>query len=323
MAKSKNTNLNKAGINKEDEFYTKLTDIEKELRYYKKHFNGKVVFCNCDDPFESNFFRYFVLNFNRLKLKKLVATHFDAKLPSYKIELMRDINGDGKITSKDIIKTPLQQNGDFRSPECIEILKDADIIITNPPFSLYTEYIKQLMEYEKKFLIIGRETVATNKYIFPLIKDGKIWTGYNNGDMEFVVPSYYEPRETRYREENGIKYRSLGNALWLTNLDIPKRHEDYKIYKTYKEEEYKKFDYYDAIFVSKLTDIPCDYAGVMGVPITILHHHNPEQFEIVGLLAGNIRGLAGIPSKIDKDGPYVDGKLKFGRILIRNKRLSN
>ncbi|MBR4271122.1 MAG: adenine-specific methyltransferase EcoRI family protein [Clostridia bacterium] len=322
MPKAKNTNLNKAGINKEDEFYTKITDIERELRYYKHYFKDKTVFCNCDDPETSNFWKYFELQFEELGLKKLVSTHFDPEKPTYKLELMRDIDGDGKITKKDIIKTPLQQNGDFRSPECIEILKEADIIVTNPPFSLYTEYVKQLMDYNKKFVIIGRETVATNKYIFPLIKDGKIWTGYNNGDMEFVVPSYYEPRETRYREENGIKYRSLGNALWLTNLDIPKRHEDYKVYKAYREEDYLKFDYYDAIFVAKLTDIPCDYDGVMGVPITILHHHNPEQFEIVGLLAGNIRGLAGIPSKIDKDGPYVNGKMKFGRILIRNKRLA-
>ncbi|MBR4271133.1 MAG: modification methylase, partial [Clostridia bacterium] len=297
-------------------------DIERELRYYKHYFKDKTVFCNCDDPETSNFWKYFELQFEELGLKKLVSTHFDPEKPTYKLELMRDIDGDGKITKKDIIKTPLQQNGDFRSPECIEILKEADIIVTNPPFSLYTEYVKQLMDYNKKFVIIGRETVATNKYIFPLIKDGKIWTGYNNGDMEFVVPSYYEPRETRYREENGIKYRSLGNALWLTNLDIPKRHEDYKVYKAYREEDYLKFDYYDAIFVAKLTDIPCDYDGVMGVPITILHHHNPEQFEIVGLLAGNIRGLAGIPSKIDKDGPYVNGKMKFGRILIRNKRLA-
>ncbi len=323
MSKPKNTNLNKAGVNQEDEFYTKITDIEKELKHYKHYFKDKTVFCNCDDPETSNFWKYFELQFEELGLKKLVATHFETDKPSYKLELMQDINGDGKITSKDIIRTTLKQNGDFRSPECIEILKEADIIITNPPFSLYAEYVKQLIDYEKKFIIIGRETAATNKYIFPLIKEGKIWTGYNYGDMEFVVPSYYEPRATRYREQDGIKYRSLGNALWLTNLDIPKRHEDFKLFKPYKEEDYQKFDYYDAIFVSKINDIPCDYKGVMGVPITILHHYNPEQFEIVGLLAGNIRGLAGIPSKIDKDGPYVNGKLKFGRILIKNKRLQD
>lgn len=322
MSKAKNTNLNKAGINKEDEFYTKITDIEKELRYYRHYFRNKTIFCNCDDPEYSNFWKYFQLNFYELGLKKLVSTHYEEKAPSYKMEIVAT-DTDAQIGIPDYVKTPLKGNGDFRSPECIEILKEVDIVITNPPFSLYTEYVKQLMEYQKKFIIIGRETVATNKYIFPLIKEGEIWTGYNNGDMEFVVPSYYEPRETRYREENGIKYRSLGNALWLTNLDIPKRHEDLQVFRQYREEDYEKFDFYDAIFVKKLTDIPCDFAGVMGVPITILHHHNPEQFEIVGLLAGNIRGLAGIPSKVDKDGPYINGKMKFGRILIRNKRLQD
>ena len=321
MGKTKNANLNRAGKNKEDEHYTKITDIEKELRYYKHYFKDKTIFCNCDDPEYSNFWKYFELNFTELGLKKLISTHYETQIPSYKLELIEDVNGDGKITSKDIIKTPLKQNGDFRSPECIEILKEADLVITNPPFSLISEYILQLVEYKKKFLIIGRETVITNKEIFPLLRDGIIWLGYNYGEMEFVVPADYEPRETRYREENGIKYHSLGNTLWLTNLDIPKRHEDYKAFRTFQKENYEMFDNYDAICINKLTDIPIDYDGVMGVPITILHNHNPEQYEIVGLLAGNIRGLAGIPSKINKDGPYVNGKLKFGRVLIRNKRL--
>ena len=321
MAKFKNSSLIKASKAKEDEFYTKITDIEKELRHYKEHFRDKIVFCNCDDPETSNFWKYFELQFDDLGIKKLVSTHFDPEKPTYKLELMKDIDGDGKRTSKDIIKTPLQQNGDFRSPESIEILKEADIVITNPPFSLFREYITQLIEYKKEFLIIGSQNNITYREIFPLLKDDKIWIGYNSGDMEFVVPDYYEPRETRYREEAGIKYRSMGNICWFSNLDIKKRHENLVLYKSFDENYYPKYINYDGINVDKIADIPLDYDGVMGVPITFLDKYNPAQFEIVGLLAGNIRGLAGIPSKVDKDGPYINGKMKFGRILIRNKRL--
>lgn len=321
MAKAtKNSNLNKAGIAKEDEFYTKITDIEKELRYYRDYLRGKVVFCNCDDPETSNFWLYFRLNFYELGLKKLISTHFEADKPSYKLEIV-STDKDAQLGLPEYIKTPLKQNGDFRSPECIEILKEADVVITNPPFSLFREYVAQLIEYNKKFIIIGRETAITYKEIFTLLRDGIVWLGYNNGDMEFLVPDYYEPRETRYREENGQKYRSLGNIIWLTNIDIPKRHDNIIIYKSYSPEEYQKYDNYDAINVNKIADIPADYDGVMGVPITLFHKHNPEQFEIVGLLAGNIKGLAGIPSKSGKDGPYINGKLKFGRILVRNKRV--
>ena len=321
MAKAtKNSNLNKAGIAKEDEFYTKITDIEKELRYYRDYLRGKVVFCNCDDPETSNFWLYFRLNFYELGLKKLISTHFEADKPSYKLEIV-STDKDAQLGLPEYIKTPLTQNGDFRSPECIEILKEADVVITNPPFSLFREYVAQLIEYNKKFIIIGRETAITYKEIFTLLRDGIVWLGYNNGDMEFLVPDYYEPRETRYREENGQKYRSLGNIIWLTNIDIPKRHDNIIIYKSYSPEEYQKYDNYDAINVNKIADIPTDYDGVMGVPITLFHKHNPEQFEIVGLLAGNIKGLAGIPSKSGKDGPYINGKLKFGRILVRNKRV--
>lgn len=321
MAKAtKNSNLNKAGIAKEDEFYTKITDIEKELRYYRDYLRGKVVFCNCDDPETSNFWLYFRLNFYELGLKKLISTHFEADKPSYKLEIV-STDKDAQLGLPEYIKTPLTQNGDFRSPECIEILKEADVVITNPPFSLFREYVAQLIEYNKKFIIIGRETAITYKEIFTLLRDGIVWLGYNNGDMEFLVPDYYEPRETRYREENGQKYRSLGNIIWLTNIDIPKRHDNIIIYKSYSPEEYQKYDNYDAINVNKIADIPADYDGVMGVPITLFHKHNPEQFEIIGLLAGNIKGLAGIPSKSGKDGPYINGKLKFGRILVRNKRV--
>ena len=321
MAKTtKNSNLNKAGIAKEDEFYTKITDIEKELRHYRDYLRGKVVFCNCDDPETSNFWLYFRLNFYELGLKKLISTHFEADKPSYKLEIV-STDKDAQLGLPEYIKTPLTQNGDFRSPECIEILKEADVVITNPPFSLFREYVAQLVEYNKKFIIIGRETAITYKEIFTLLRDGIVWLGYNNGDMEFLVPDYYEPRDTRYREENGQKYRSLGNIIWLTNIDIPKRHDDIITYKSYSPEEYQKYDNYDAINVNKIADIPADYDGVMGVPITLFHKHNPEQFEIVGLLAGNIKGLAGIPSKSGKDGPYINGKLKFGRILVRNKRV--
>ena len=314
---AKNGSLNKAGINKEDEFYTKLTDIEKEMRYYREHFKDKIIFCNCDDPEESNFWKYFELNFDVLGLKKLVSTHFETDKPSYKLEIIGDINGDGKTNKYDIIKTTLRQNGDFRSPECIEIMKEADIIITNPPFSLYREYINTLIEYKKKFIILASQNSITYKEVFTLLKENKIWLGKNAGDMEFVVPSYYEPRATRYREENGIKYRSFGNMCWMTNLELTRRNEELILYKKYTPENYPMFDNYDAIFVDKVENIPIDYDGVMGVPITFLSKHNPEQFKIIGLVAGNIKGLAGIPSKIGKDGPYINGKLKYGRIFIK------
>lgn len=313
---AKNASLNQAGINKEDEFYTKLTDIEKELRHYKEHFKDKVIFLNCDDPEYSNFWRYFQLNFYHLGIKKLISTHYDAQEPSYKMEIIRTDDGKEEGTP-DFIRTPLKQNGDFRSPECIEILKEADIIITNPPFSLFRQYIETLMEYNKKFIILSSQNAITYKEVFTLLRDNKVWLGINAGDMEFVVPSYYEPRATRYREENGIKYRSFGNMCWMTNLDIKRRHDELILYKHYTPENYPTFDNYDAIFIDKVDNIPIDYDGVMGVPITFMSKHNPQQFEIVGLIAGNIKGLAGIPSKIGKDGPYINGKLKYGRILVR------
>ena len=198
MAKAKNAALNAAGKAKEDEFYTKISDIEKELRHYKEHFKDKIVFMNCDDPETSNFWQYFMLNFSVLKLKKIIATHYETEKPSYKLEYSLLPDKNGQITF-DVIKTPLKQNGDFRSPECIEILKEADIVVTNPPFSLFREYIAQLIEYNKKFLIIGGQNNITNKYIFPMLKEDKVWLGYYSGDMEFTVPDYYEPRATRYR----------------------------------------------------------------------------------------------------------------------------
>lgn len=318
MAKAKNSSLNKAAKAKEDEFYTQIKDIEDELRHYRNHFKDKIVLCNCDDPRTSNFWRYFAINFDFLGLKKLIATHYDDKKPTYKLELSRDITGDGKINEDDVVETRFSQNGDFRSPECIEILKEADIVVTNPPFSLFKEYLAQLLEYKKRFVIIGSQNNITYKEVFPLLRDNKVWLGYHSGDMSFMVPDYYEPRATRYwQDETGQKWRSMGNITWFTNLDIPKRHEDILLYKNYSADEYQFYDNYDAINVNKIADIPCDYTGVMGVPITFMNKYNPKQFEIVGLIAGNIKGLAGIPSKTGKDGPYINGKLKYGRVLIR------
>lgn len=326
---AKNGSLLSAAKLKEDEFYTQITDIERELRHYKQHFKDKIVFCNCDDPETSNFWLYFQLNFIVLGLKKLVSTHFETDKPSYKLELIKDENGDGKIDKLDIIKTKLKQNGDFRSPECIEILKEADIVVTNPPFSLFREYIAQLIEYEKKFVVIGNQNGVSYKEIFPLLKDNKIWLGYYNGNMEFRVPDYYEPRKTRYWvDENGNKWRSMGNICWYTNLDIEKRHEDIILYKPYNEAEYPHYDNYDGIDVSAVKDIPIDYYGVMGVPVTFLNVYNPDQFEIIGMGTGDNAKKIGITKNYRgrTDLAFtIDGKSKcpYNRILIRRKQHEN
>ncbi|WP_416054627.1 adenine-specific methyltransferase EcoRI family protein [Glaesserella parasuis] len=285
----------------------------------------KLFFCNCDDPEESNFFRYFALNFEHLGIKKLIATHFDANEPTYKLEIDRelDLNTDGKIDFQDIQRIPLQQNGDFRSPECIEILKQSDIVVTNPPFSLFREYVAQLMEYEKKFVIVGNQNAITYKETFKLIKENKIWLGNKSGDMAFRVPDYYEEKATRYwQDETGQKWRSLGNICWFTNLDHAKRHEELLLYKAYSEEEYPKYDNYDAIEVNKVKDIPFDYQGAMGVPITFMDKYNPDQFEI--LSANDFRISDKIPFKEhglikDKDGT-INGKPTYVRIVIKHKR---
>lgn len=347
---AKNLSLNKAGIAKEDEFYTQLNDIENEMHHYREQFHGKVIFCNCDDPYESNFFKYFAMNFNFLGLKKLIATCYagspiqgqqlslldvtgltdqrnNGKRP-YKIEIIEvtDENADGAVDLSDVeyllknrrnVLTFLEDDGDFRSAECIELLKQVDIVVTNPPFSMFREYVTQLIESEKQFIIIGSQNAITYKEIFKLLRDNKIWLGNKSGDMEFIVPDYYQPRAIRYREENGVKYRSMGNICWFTNLDHAKRHENITLFRHYTLEEYTHYDNYDAINVDKVVDIPIDWSGVMGVPITFLDRYNPKQFQIVGLIAGNIKGLAGIVSKIGKDGPYINGKLKYGRILIK------
>ena len=234
--KISNKNLHKASKNKKDEFYTQLSDIEKELGHYREHFKNKVVFLNCDDPEESNFWRYFSLNFEHLKLKKLIATHFGNGRPAYKLEIVRDINNDGRINNIDTIKTPLKQNGDFRSPECVKILEESDIVVTNPPFSLFREFVAQLIEYDKKFVILGNINALCYKDIFKLLKENKIWLGYSihSGDREFRIPADYPLNAVGSRiDEKGKKYIRVKGVRWYTNLDYKERYEDLILYKTY------------------------------------------------------------------------------------------
>lgn len=384
---AKNRSLGAARLAKEDEFYTQLTDVEKELRHYRKHFKEKTILCNCDDPFESNFFKYFVLNFNRLGLKKLIATcyasspimgsqlHYqigkdgqmsfsfgdesaeeeNVKHP-YKAVVTKvyDKTGDGGVDMLDVAElfisgenelTELTGDGDFRSDECLGLLEEADIVVTNPPFSLFREYIAVLQDYGKSFIVIGNQNAITYKEIFPLLRDNKIWLGDKSGDMAFMVPMYYEPRETRYWEdETGQKWRSLGNICWFTNLDIKKRHEELILIKRYDPELYLRYVNYDAINVDKVSDIPCDYAGVMGVPITFMDKYNPDQFEILGtsdngIVPDEYKTTPGLTQKFVDDyysaggkGSYKEGNptagiykngiatMTYKRIFIRNKR---
>lgn len=327
MQKKKlNRSLNKAKKSKSDEFYTQLYDIEKELKHYRNHFKNKVVYCNCDDPRVSNFFHYFSYNFEKLGLKKLITTCFknqerdlfsqNNSEEAIYLEYNGDQNGNNVPDPEEIGIINLKGDGDFRSKESIELLKQADIVVTNPPFSLFREYIEQLIEFEKDFLIIGNQNAVTYKEIFAHFKNDKIWLGYNSGDMEFKVPDYYEPRETRYREdENGQKWRSLGNICWFTNLDISKRHEDLILYKQYSKEEYPHYDEYDAINVNRVAEIPMDFNGKMGVPITFLDKHNPKQFEILGI------------DRYIEDNPNYGRRFKindkeiYARIIIKNKRI--
>ena len=327
---------------KQDEFYTQLTDIEKELRYYTEHFRDKVVFCNCDDPYESNFFKYFALNFNRLGLKKLIATCYngspvsgnellldfgdtvdDPKKIAYKVEITEviDTNGDGAINLADIqylmqndknVISILKGNGDFRSEECVELLKQADIVVTNPPFSLFREYLAQLVKYDKKFIILGNMNAITYKEVFPLIKENKIWFGasIHSGDREFQVPESYPLNAAGSRiDENGNKFIRVKGVRWFTNIDYPQRHEDIILYKRYNSEEYPHYDNYDAINVNATNDIPYDYDGAIGVPITFLDKYNPEQFEIIKFRKGD-----------DEKDLSINGKCPYFRILIRKKK---
>ena len=343
-----NSNLHDSSRNKQDEFYTNLQLIEDELKHYRAHFKGKRVLCNCDDPYESNFFKYFAMSFNSLGLKSLTATCYATspvvytqldlfgegmtvsrkerkgtqrgKQP-YKIVIneVTDVNGDGRIDLADVewliknrknVLTKLKGDGDFRSSECVALLDEADIVVTNPPFSLFREYMALLMEHGKQFLIVGNMNAVTYREIFPLIRDNKVWLGNKSGHFWFKVPDSYEEKATDFKiDERGQKWRRMGNICWFTNLDIEKRHEEMTLFRHYSPEEYPTYDNYDAIEVSKTADIPCDWDGAIGVPITFMSQYNPDQFEIIRFRKG------------DDDRDFtINGKPTYFRIIIRRKR---
>ena len=320
-----NRNLIAAKKAKNDEFYTQLSDIENELRHYREVFRGKTVLCNCDDPRVSNFTRYFLLNFQHLGLKRLISTCYKNNEPDLFSEgegehaCYLDYSGEVEVRSVDDIAKlefrPLRGDGDFRSEECIEFLKQAEIVCTNPPFSLFREYVAQLMEYGKQFIIVGPQNAITYKEVFPLIKDNKLWLGYgfNAGNAFFGIPDDARTlySENVYNPKTGlVKFR---NCHWFTNIDIPKRHEELILCKSYykKPEQYPKYDNYDAINVDKVADIPYDYPGALGVPLTFIDKYNTEQFEIMG----NEEMLG-----ISKGRGYVNGKRMYSRIFIRIRR---
>ena len=365
-----------AKLDKKDEFYTQLTDIEKEMRYYRKHFQGKTVLCNCDDPFESNFFKYFVLNFNRLGLKKLIATCYatspvmgsqlqyrvgkdgqmsfsfgdepatdeNAKHP-YKaiVTKVYDKTGDGGVDMLDVAElfktgenelAELKGDGDFRSEECLELLCEADIVVTNPPFSLFREYVSTLIENNKQFIIIGNVNAIAYKEIFPLLKDDKMWIGasIHSGDRAFYVPDDYPMKASGCGiDEDGRRFIRVKGVRWYTNLDMKLRHDELILVKKYNPEEYPKYENFDAIEVSKTVDIPCDYPGVMGVPITFMDKYCPDQFKIIGLGITDLGKSIGVgdydrkyktPASRDGTLYYVkDGKgvVPYARVLIQNK----
>ncbi len=357
-----NKNLNKAKEAKKDEFYTQLEDINNELRHYREHFRGKTVLCNCDDPRVSNFFKYFAYNFEFLGLKKLIATCYksqDVNLFSegtseqaVYLVYEGDKNGNNIPDDEEIEILPLKGDGDFRSAECIEFLKEADIVVTNPPFSLFREYVAQLIKYNKKFLIIGHQNAITYKEVFPLIMNNQMWLGYGfkGGAGHFI--SHYEDKATAGDHREGMI--RVSGVTWFTNLEIKKRHEDIILYKQYNQEEYPHYDNYDAIEVSRTAEIPMDFDGIMGVPITFLDKYNPDQFEILGITKtwfGGANKIYPEQIQVDKNGKEskvtklndgsvleiakppisstfykVDGKLyiqTYARILIRRKQLSH
>ena len=289
---STNANLHKAKDAKNDEFYTQLTDVSKELMHYKQNFKDKTVLCNCDDPTLSAFWKYFHLNFSALGLKKLISTHYDKTQPTYKMEYTGGNDNDIEVG----VKTSLEGNGDFRNQECLDILDEADIVVTNPPFSLFREYVAVLMEHEKKFLIIGSLNAIKYSECFPFIMNNQMWLGNNN------VHNFMQPDGT---------VKKFGNINWYTNLDFAKRHEKIILRKEYNDKEYPKYETYDAIEVSKVTNIPVNYNGIMGIPISFMSKYNPEQFEIVGEFnhgSDNIFDLA---------KPIINGKELYPRIAIR------
>ena len=324
-----NETLKSAKKNKNDEFYTQLSDIEKELAHYKQHFKGKTVLCNCDDPRVSNFFHYFAYNFEHLGLKRLITTCYknqerdlfsqnDSESAIW-LEYFGDKNGNRIPDPEEIGIHNLKGDGDFRSKECIELLKQADIVVTNPPFSLFREYVAQLVEFDKKFLIIGNKNAVTYKEIFSLFKENKIRIGYRNMNSDFWLEV---PEGNSFEKiENGKKVKHI-MACWYTNLPTTKQEEELVLYKKYTSDEYPKYDNYDAIDVNKVTDIPMDYDGIIGVPITFLDKYNPKQFEIVGMVssAGYNKEIVGIDFLGEKDArPLINGKNIYARILIKKK----
>lgn len=367
-----NEALTKAGLAKKDEFYTQLSDIEKEMRHYREFFANKVVFCNCDDPFESNFFKYFAMNFNMLKLKKLIATCYayspvaggelpyyvdsngqlsffqtddaqplqprDEKKP-YRIEIteVTDSNGDGRVDLTDVeyllknnknTLSLLDGNGDFRSPECLDLMDQADVVVTNPPFSLFREYIATLVQHKKHFIIIGNMNAIHYKEVFPLIQDNKLWLGpsIHSGDRKFNVPDDYPLNASGCGiDDDGRKFIRVKGVRWFTNVDVEQRHEQMILYKTYSPDEYPKYTNYDAINIDSVTDIPCDYFGDMGVPDNFLDVYSPDQFSIVGLGCGDLAKLIGVEKNYRgrTDLAYrKDGKDKcpYSRIIVRRKQ---
>lgn len=351
---SNNSILNSAkySYSNTDEWYTTYETIAEELEHYTNRFNDKIVLCNCDDPFESNFCYYFLKNFNRLGLKKLICTSyagskikqikqnsqmtldmfFDdgepvtigqgyvlmiSKVPGKNGELVEDSVIEKLLSKKGVVKK-LKGSGDFRTDECINYLKQCDICCTNPPFSLFADLFSLLVKYDKQFLLIGNQNAITYKEIFPYIKENKAWVGYRFGDMAFRVPADTAPRKTRFWiDESGQKWRSLGNAMWLTNIDIERRYHDLELTKHYVPDVYPKYDNFEGINVKKVADIPCDYNGIMGVPITYLKYHNESQFEIVG------EANHGSDNEFDLFKPIINGKESFKRILIRRKEKNN
>ena len=335
------TNLRVAKENKADEFYTQLTDIEKEMVNYREHFKGKTILCNCDDPRVSNFFKYFALNFNFFGLKKLISTCYK----SQNFDLFSQYDSEKAVyaeytgSEKDHIPTDnelelkyFEGDGDFRNQECIEILKQADIVVTNPPFSLFREFISTMMQYDKKFIIIGNQNAISYKETFTLIQENKLWLGQSihSGDREFGVPDNYPLKAAGFRvDESGKKFIRVKGIRWFTNLDYKERHEDLILYKTYNEKEFPKYDNFDAIEVSKTADIPFDYDGYMGVPITFMDKYNPEQFEIIGLWADKrdenpifIKGSSVYLDDTHKNyvGPVLNGKATYARIVIKRRK---
>ena len=351
-----NKSLGDAKNAKKDEFYTQLCDIEAELKHYTRFFKDKTVLCNCDDPYESNFFYYFASRFNDLGLKKLIATCYDGSpvaytqldlfdpMPrherrAYKIVITEvgDENGDGTVDIADVeyliknrknVLTRLNGNGDFRSPECVELLKEADVVVTNPPFSLFREYVALLVQHKKKFLIIGSQSAFHYKEVIPLIMRSEMWIGasIHSGDREFEVPDDYPLEASSSRvDDAGKKFIRVKGVRWFTNLDYKERHDELILLKHYTPEEYPKYDNFDAIDVSKTSDIPCDYDGLMGVPDTFLDKYNPDQFEIIGIGSGDLAKQIGVKKNFRgrTDIAYtVNGKPKcpYSRIIIRRKR---